>query len=122
MRRRTVTVFLIWLVLAPTLAVAGRAKHQPHPALQPIADRLLVLNKLDDNLMVFEAPNRQPITILTVGNEPHEIAVTPDGRKAYVSNVGDRSRPCDGCLSGHRRGRPTRTCLRGSCPRAATAG
>lgn len=91
MRRHTVTVFLVWLVLTPTLGVAGRAEHQPHPALQPIADRLLVLNKLDDNLMVFEAPNRQPIATLTVGDEPHEIAVTPDGRKAYVSNVGDRS-------------------------------
>jgi len=53
--------------------------------------QLLVLNKTDDNLMVFDAPSHQLLKTIPVGREPHEVAVTPDGRKAYVANVGDDS-------------------------------
>jgi len=53
--------------------------------------RLLVVNRLDDSLMAFELPSHRPCPTLTVGDEPHEVAVMPDGSKAYVSNVGDGS-------------------------------
>jgi YVTN family beta-propeller protein len=53
--------------------------------------RLLVLNKHDDSLMVFEIPSQRLIATIPVGDEPHEVAVTLNGSKAYVSNVGDRS-------------------------------
>jgi YVTN family beta-propeller protein len=53
--------------------------------------RLLVLNKGDDSLMVFDEPAHTLLNTIPVGKEPHEVAVTPDGRKAYVANVGDDS-------------------------------
>ena len=52
---------------------------------------LLVLNKHDDSMMVFDLPSHRLTATIAVGDEPHEVAVTPDGTKAYVSNVGDRS-------------------------------
>jgi YVTN family beta-propeller protein len=53
--------------------------------------RLLVLNKEDDTLMVFDEPTHKRLATVKVGDEPHEVAVTPDGRKAYVTNVHDRT-------------------------------
>jgi YVTN family beta-propeller protein len=49
--------------------------------------RLLVLNKHDDTLMVFEVPSNRRLATIKVGREPHEVAATPDGRKAYVANA-----------------------------------
>ncbi len=53
--------------------------------------RLLVLNKHDDTLMVFDVPSYEKLATIPVGREPHEVAATPDGRKAYTSNVRDKS-------------------------------
>jgi YVTN family beta-propeller protein len=53
--------------------------------------RLLVLNKHDDTLMVFEVPSHRRLATIKVGREPHEIAATPDGRKAYVANARGRT-------------------------------
>ena len=49
--------------------------------------RLLVLNKHDDTLMVFEVPSNRRLATIKVGREQHEVAATPDGRKAYVANA-----------------------------------
>lgn len=53
--------------------------------------RLLVLNKTDGTLLVLDVPSYQRLATIGVGAEPHEVVVTPDGRKAYTSNVRDRS-------------------------------
>jgi YVTN family beta-propeller protein len=53
--------------------------------------RLLVLNKHDNTLMVFDVPSYERLATIPVGREPHEVAATPDGRKAYVSNVRDKT-------------------------------
>ncbi len=53
--------------------------------------RLLVLNKHEDTLMVFEVPSHRRLATVKVGQEPHEVVATPDGRKAYVSNLKGRS-------------------------------
>jgi YVTN family beta-propeller protein len=53
--------------------------------------RLLVLNKRDNNLMVFDVPSYRLLATVAVGEEPHEVAATPDGRKAYVANARGRS-------------------------------
>jgi YVTN family beta-propeller protein len=80
------TIVVGVLVLAMMTAVA-RAEA---PAL-PSEGHLLVLNKADDTLMVFDTPSNSLLATIKVGHEPHEVAVTPNGRKAYVSNVGDHS-------------------------------
>jgi YVTN family beta-propeller protein len=74
------------LVLA---ASCDPAMSDPPPL--PSEGHLLVLNKSDDTLMVFDTPSNGLLATIKVGHEPHEVAVTPDGRKAYVSNVGDGS-------------------------------
>ena len=74
------------LILWATCDAAGA---DPPPL--PSEGHLLVLNKTDDTLMVFDTPSNSLLATIKVGHEPHEVAVTPDGRKAYVSNVGDRS-------------------------------
>ena len=48
--------------------------------------RLLVLNKKDGTLMVFDVPTHRLLATVAVGAEPHEVAVLPGGRKAYVAN------------------------------------
>ncbi len=53
--------------------------------------RLLVLNKGDNTLMVFDVPSNRLLATVAVGEEPHEVIATPDGRKAYVSNARGRS-------------------------------
>ena len=75
---------------------ADPAASAPAPAPAPPRSRhsdgrLLVLNKGDDTLMVFDIPVNTLLATVKVGSEPHEVTVTPDGRKAYVSNVGGKS-------------------------------
>lgn len=53
--------------------------------------RLLVLNQGADSLMVFEEPSHRLLATVQVGREAREVAATPDGRKAYVSNFGSQS-------------------------------
>ncbi len=62
------------------------------PAEDPDSEgRLLVLNKHDNNLMVLDVPSYRLLATVAVGEEPHEVAATPDGRKAYVANARGRS-------------------------------
>jgi len=53
--------------------------------------RLLVLNKGEDTLTVLDVPSYRALATIPVGKEPHEVVATPDGRKAYVSNVRDKT-------------------------------
>ncbi len=53
--------------------------------------RLLVVNRRDNTLMVFDVPSYVLQATIPVGQEPHEVVATPDGRKAYVSNARDRT-------------------------------
>ena len=73
---------LAWLPAVPVLAQVEET---------PSEGRLLVLNKHDNTLMVFDVPSYEKLATIPVGREPHEVVATPDGRKAYVSNVRDQS-------------------------------
>jgi YVTN family beta-propeller protein len=66
----------------PGVELAGEA---------PPDGRLLVLNKTDGTLMVFELPSQKLLATVKVGEEPHEVVTTPDGSDAYVSNVKGKS-------------------------------
>lgn len=56
-------------------------------AAAPI-DRLLVCNKQDASVSIFDPATRKPITVLPTGEGPHEVAIAPDGRTAVVSDYG----------------------------------
>jgi YVTN family beta-propeller protein len=67
---------LVSLLLLATVAVA----HAARPRL------LLVGNKAEDTLSFVDADTRQVLATTTTGRGPHEVAATPDGRKAFVAN------------------------------------
>ena len=49
---------------------------------------LLVLSKQDQTLSIVDPANLRVIAKVPVGNEPHEVIASADGKTAYVSNYG----------------------------------
>ncbi|HEX2100705.1 MAG TPA: cytochrome D1 domain-containing protein [Candidatus Synoicihabitans sp.] len=76
-----------WPVCLLTLCVGGVAA-----AAEP-AGTLLVLNKSDDTVSLVDLETKAVRATLPTGDGPHEVAVSPDGKTAVVSNYGDSQRP-----------------------------
>ena len=76
----TLRRFLIALGVSG-LAMAGAA--QPTPSMA-----LLVLSKQDHTLAVVDPSNLHVLARVPVGDDPHEVVASSDGRTAYVSNYG----------------------------------
>lgn len=81
------------LLAALVLPLAERAAAQDAaPPAAPVApaaiDRLLVLNKGDASVSVFDPKARALVATVAVGTGPHEVAIAPDGRRAVVCNYG----------------------------------
>ncbi len=72
--------FLI-AVCVSAMAVAGAAQPTPSTAL-------LVLSKQDHTLAVVDPSNLHVLARVPVGDDPHEVVASSDGRTAYVSNYG----------------------------------
>lgn len=71
-------------VLAVSMLLLPRAGAQmPSPAL-------IVLNKADNMLVIVDPATAKITGRVPTGAGPHEVAVTGDGRTAYVANYGDR--------------------------------
>lgn len=51
-------------------------------------ESLLVLSKRDHTLAVVDAATLKVVAKMPVGDDPHEVIATADGRMAYVSNYG----------------------------------
>lgn len=79
MRRRS----LIVSVLVFTALFAGSA----------LADTLLIANKTDNTVDLFDLQAGKSIATLPTGKAPHEIAVSPNGKLAVISNYGPRGEP-----------------------------
>ncbi len=78
----------------PSTAVAAPRKEKEEPAPPP-KGLLVVLNKEDSTVSFFEtrAGRRERdrlrlVKTLPTGESPHEVAISPDGREAWVSNAG----------------------------------
>lgn len=78
--------------LLPALLLAlstGAQDAAPTPPSAPRTEgRLLVCNKADHSLSIFDPATRTEIAVLRTGDGPHEVAVSPDGRTAVVSDYG----------------------------------
>jgi DNA-binding beta-propeller fold protein YncE len=72
-------------VLALVLLCGSRA---PSSAQATASGRLLVLSKGALTLSVVDSATLQVIGKAPSGPDPHEVAATPDGRTAYISNYG----------------------------------
>ena len=63
------------------LTVYSCAQTTPDPAL-------LILSKQDHTLAIVDPATLQVVARIPVGDDPHEVAASADGRTAYVSNYG----------------------------------
>jgi len=57
------------------------AQSTPSPAL-------LVLSKTDRSLAIIDPASLKTVAHIPVGNDPHEVVASSDGKTAYVSNYG----------------------------------
>ena len=73
-------VFPILLAVTGGAALAA-AQSTPSPAL-------LVLSKQDHTVAIVDPATLQVVARAPVGDDPHEVAASSDGRTAYVSNYG----------------------------------
>ena len=69
------------LVLASVLAPSLIAQKAPR-------ETLLALSKRDHTLSIVDPSSLKLLAKVPVGNDPHEVVASTDGRAAYVSNYG----------------------------------
>jgi DNA-binding beta-propeller fold protein YncE len=63
-------------------------------AAAPIAaETLLVVRKTDDAVDFMDPGSGLRLASVSTGNAPHEVSVSPDGKRAAVSNYGTREQP-----------------------------
>jgi len=74
------STFLAALALTTTLTAA----ETPSPAL-------IVLNKTDATLAIVDPTSGKVAARIPTGAGPHEVAVSTDGKFAYVGNYGDQT-------------------------------
>jgi YVTN family beta-propeller protein len=57
----------------------------------PAEGTLVVLNKSDDTASLVDASSGTVLATLPTGEGPHEVAISPDGARAFVANYGRQS-------------------------------
>jgi YVTN family beta-propeller protein len=72
-----------WAFLFFTVLLAGWACAQSSPTAT-----LLSLSKQDHTLAIVDPVSLQVLARIPVGDDPHEVAASADGKTAYVSNYG----------------------------------
>lgn len=80
---RTWVLALFGMVLAGFASASARGAETPSPAL-------LVLNKGDKQLAIIDPASGKVIARVNVGDGPHEVTVSSDGKFAYVGNYGQQ--------------------------------
>jgi DNA-binding beta-propeller fold protein YncE len=71
------------LAASIVIAASGLVAQTPTPS-----PALLVLSKTDHALAIVDPSNMSVVAKVPVGNDPHEVAATDDGKTAYVTNYG----------------------------------
>src|SRR5580765_501532 len=71
------------ILVAAILAVSHGAFAQSTPK-----ESLLILSKHDHSLAIVDASTLKVVAKAPVGNDPHEVIASTDGKTAYVSNYG----------------------------------
>jgi YVTN family beta-propeller protein len=83
-------------LLALCLSLLAGCAMKPPPRLEAVArgeGTLIVLNKSEDSVALLDALTGDRLIELPTGHAPHEVAVSPDGCTAVVSNYGDQMEP-----------------------------
>ncbi|MGO9338797.1 MAG: YncE family protein [Terracidiphilus sp.] len=71
----------LWLLSAAILTVGATAQPTPKAAL-------LALSKQDHTLSIVDPADLRVVARIPVGDDPHEVIASADGKTAYVSNYG----------------------------------
>jgi YVTN family beta-propeller protein len=71
------------ILLSAALAVSAALLAQSTPR-----ESLLVLSKADHTLAIVDPVTLKVLAKIPVGNDPHEVIASSDGKTAYVSNYG----------------------------------
>lgn len=95
MSKRRVSVCACVVLVAVFMLTGPRATPVP-PALAQVqqpsqakaSPTLLVLNKAENSLAIVDPATMSVVARVATGDGPHEVAVSSDGRTAYVSNYG----------------------------------
>jgi DNA-binding beta-propeller fold protein YncE len=85
--RRSLTTGVAVLFLAAS-CLAGRVRAQTSRQARAGGGPLLVLEKADHKLAIVDPVKLKVIARVPAGDDPHEVAVSADGRTAYISNYG----------------------------------
>ena len=72
-------------LLAASIAVAGSCIFAQTPTPNPA---LLVLSKTDRSLAIVDPSTLNVVAKVPVGDDPHEVTASEDGKMAYVTNYG----------------------------------
>jgi len=81
------TALRVALVLVASLPLL------PVPARAQAGARLLVVNKAEATVSVVDVRQGREVARVPTGTAPHEVAVSPDGRTAVVTNYGTGPAP-----------------------------
>ena len=76
---------------AVLVAVLGSFGLSFGPAGPAAADTLLIADKLGHKLLYLDTSTGRIVRSVSVGENPHEVVVTPDGRLAFVANPGSNT-------------------------------
>lgn len=82
------TALLAWSLSWVTAAAQSSAA--PSTTAATPEDRLLVCNKADHSLSIFDPRARREIATVPTGRAPHEVAASVDGKLAVVTDYGDQ--------------------------------
>ena len=82
------TRYLLMTTVFLGLAIGGSV-----PTAQRAAPRLLVLNKEDANLAIVDPVSGNVLARVPVGQGPHELVTSTDGKTAFASNYGTGPAP-----------------------------
>lgn len=74
-----------------TTVLSSVGEGRTHLALTPITDRLYVPAALSNELLVIELSAGNLISRVPVGEMPWRVAVSPDGSRVFVCNLGSNS-------------------------------
>ncbi|PZP51269.1 MAG: hypothetical protein DI598_03625, partial [Pseudopedobacter saltans] len=77
------------LRFAPLYSISTILLFNLHVFAQNNHHRLLLgISKVDHKLVLMDSKTYQVINKIDIGEDPHEVTVSSDGKTAYVSNTG----------------------------------
>lgn len=87
-REKPIIRRLVLLVTVALCTLSGGVRQGKAQTRPPV---LLVVNRGENTLAFVDTMTAKVMDRVATGKEPHEVAVSPDGRLAFVTNMGDNT-------------------------------